>query len=61
MVRIRVECDKHNRAFKLLDEEFGPALKDGVQYELIVPLMLEGTDDAEEYLFTTASAQIAHA
>jgi hypothetical protein len=44
MLRIRVEYDKEIRAFKVLDEAFGSVLKDGVQYELVVPLVLEETD-----------------
>jgi len=45
MVRIKVEYDKYNRAFKLLDREFGSVLEDGAQYELIVPLTLEIAND----------------
>jgi hypothetical protein len=29
MVRIKVEYDKYNRTFKLLDREFGSVLEDG--------------------------------
>ncbi len=38
MVRIKVEYDKYNRTFKLLDREFGQVLEDGEQYELAVPM-----------------------
>jgi hypothetical protein len=38
MVRIKVEYDKYNRTFKLLDREFGPVLEDAKEYELILPM-----------------------
>jgi hypothetical protein len=61
MLRIRVEYDKEIRAFKVLDEAFGSVLKDGVQYELVVPLVLEETDpDEDDFLFGDSSP-IAHA
>ena len=50
MVRIKVEYDKYNRAFKLLDREFGSVLEDGAQYELIVPLVLEIANDTQPWL-----------
>jgi hypothetical protein len=60
MVRIKVEYDKYNRAFKLLDREFGSVLEDGAEYELLVPLMLEvGNDEEEVVLFS--NAPLAHA
>jgi hypothetical protein len=48
MVRIKVEYDKYNRTFKLLDPEFGSVFEDGAQYELLVPLVLEIENDEEE-------------
>ena len=60
MVRIKVEYDKYNRAFKLLDRDFGSVLEDGAQYELVLPLMLEIVDDDETAVCIRAS-QLAHA
>ena len=60
MVRIKVEYDKYNRAFKLLDRDFGSVLEDGAQYELIVPLMLEIANDEDTAVGISAS-QLAHA
>jgi hypothetical protein len=48
MVRIKMQYDKYNRTFKLVDREFGSVLEDGAQYELLVPLMLEGISEEEE-------------
>ena len=61
MARIRVEYNQYNRAFKLLDEEIGSLLKDGVQYELIVPLVLGGDDSEEDDFLFTEAGPIAHA
>ena len=64
MIRIKVEYDKYNRAFKLLDHEFGSVLQDGIQYELIVPLGLEGEDpekDDDDLLFVNSTNPLAHA
>jgi hypothetical protein len=47
MVRIKVEYDKYNRTFKLVDSEFGSVLDDGAHYELLGPVMLEGIGEAE--------------
>ena len=38
MIRIRIQYDKYNRTFKLLDKEFGSLLDDGDVYELPVSL-----------------------
>jgi hypothetical protein len=38
VIRIRIQYDKYNRVFKLLDNEFGPLLDDGEVYELPVSL-----------------------
>jgi hypothetical protein len=38
MIRIRIQYDKYNRTFKLLDNEFGSLLDDGDVYELPVSL-----------------------
>ena len=38
VIRIRIQYDKYNRTFKLLDKEFGPLLDDGEVYELPVSL-----------------------
>jgi len=38
MIRIRIQYDKYNRTFKLLDNEFGSLLDDGEVYELPVSL-----------------------
>jgi hypothetical protein len=60
MVRIKVEYDKYNRAFKLLDREFGSVLEDGVQYELVLPLECENAGEEEAVVCIRAS-QLAHA
>ena len=63
MVRIKVEYDKYNRAFKLLDRDFGSVLEDGAQYELIVPLMLEiaNDEDTADAAVCISASQLAHA
>jgi hypothetical protein len=58
MIRIKVEYDKYNRAFKLLDRDIGSVLEDGAQYDLVVPLMLEGD---EEGTVCVNASQLAHA
>lgn len=58
MIRIKVEYDKYNRAFKLLDREIGSVLEDGAQYTLVVPLVLE---DDEEATMCVNGSQLAHA
>ncbi len=55
MVRIKVEYDKYNRAFKLLDRDFGSVLEDGAQYELAVPLNLEIANDKQTAVCVGAS------
>jgi hypothetical protein len=57
MVRITVEYDKYNRAFKLLEREFGSVLEDGAQYELVLPL--ERGD--EETAVCVRASELAHA
>jgi hypothetical protein len=47
MIRIRVEYDKYNRTFRLLDREFGSALEDGAEYELVVPITVAGLEEEE--------------
>jgi hypothetical protein len=62
MIRIKVEYDAYNRMFKLVDREFGSALKDGALYELEVPLNIGDFGDlpeAEE--FALIGAPLAHA
>ena len=41
MIRMRVEYDANNRAFKLVDREFSPILEDGQVYEVSLPLLSE--------------------
>ena len=60
MVRIKVEYDKYNRTFKLLEKQFGSALEDGAQYELFVPLMLESIG-LEENVILIGNTPLAHA
>ena len=60
MVRIKVEYDKYNRAFKLLEREFGSVLEDGVQYELVLPLECE-TANEDEAAVSIRASQLAHA
>ena len=59
MIRIKVEYDKYNRTFKLLDREFGSALEDGALYELEVPVNIP--DLAEDEAFALIGAPLAHA
>ena len=61
MVRIKVEYDKYNRSFKLLDKDFGSVLEDGAQYELLVPLRLEIRSDNDEEVVLRSNARPAHA
>ena len=58
MIRIKVEYDKYNRAFKLLDREIGSILEDGARYDLVVPLTVEGDEEATVYI---NASQLAHA
>ena len=59
MIRVKVEYDKYNRTFKLLDCEIGSALEDGGIYELEVPLIVEGITGSED--FALIGAPLAHA
>ena len=45
MIRVRVEYDKYNRTFRLLDRELGSALEDGAVYELVVPITVLDEED----------------
>ena len=47
MIRVRVEYDKYNRTFRLLDRELGSALEDGAVYELVVPITIGGLDEED--------------
>ena len=58
MVRIKVEYDKYNRTFKLLDREIGSVLEDGAQFDLVVPLVLESDEEA---IVCIDASQMAHA
>ena len=60
MVRVKVEYDKYNRALKLVEREFGSVLEDGAQYELVLPLDFEITNE-EETPACIRAAQLAHA
>jgi hypothetical protein len=60
MIRVRLEYDAYNRAFKLIDREFGSILQDGAVYELKLPLMLE-EPDGEETLIAREFGPLAHA
>jgi hypothetical protein len=60
MVRVKVEYDKYNRAFKLVEREFGSVLEDGAQYELVLPLEFEIADE-EQAPVCVRAAQLAHA
>jgi hypothetical protein len=59
MIRIKVEYDKYNRTFKLMDLEFGSALEDGGLYELEIPVNVP--DLAEDEAFSLIGAPLAHA
>ena len=62
MIRIRLQYDAYNRAFKLLDREFGSILEDGAVYEIRLPLMLESPDDQEDEDFIPIElGPLAHA
>ena len=60
MIRIRVEYDKYTRSFKLLDREFGSVLEDGVQYNLVLPLEFENSNEEDAVVCISAS-RLAHA
>jgi len=59
MIRIKVEYDKYNRVFKLVDKEFGSALVDGAVYEIPIAFMIDG--DESDDVFATVSVPLAHA
>jgi hypothetical protein len=46
MIRIRVEYDKYNRTFRLVDRALAPVLDDGETYELALPLGLQETGES---------------
>ena len=59
MIRVRIQYDKYNRTFKVLDKEFGPLLEDGDTYELLVPTPIRKDDAEDESLFEVST--LAHA
>ena len=62
MVRIKVEYDRYNRVFKLLDREFGSVLEDGAQYELAFPLPTDiAIGGGEEPVVWIKASELAHA
>jgi hypothetical protein len=58
-MRIKVEYDRYNRTFKLLNKEFGPLLEDGAVYELLVPVVVQKPEEEESAVFDEEA--IAHA
>jgi hypothetical protein len=58
-MRIKVEYDKYNRNFKLVNKEFGPLLDDGAMYELLVPVVVQKPEEEESGVFDIDA--IAHA
>lgn len=58
-MRIKVEYDKYNRTFKLINKEFGPLLEDGAVYELLVPVVVRRLEEEESAVFDEEA--IAHA
>ncbi len=48
MIRVKIQYDKYDRSFKLVDKEFGPLLEDGEIYELLVPVIIENDDEEEQ-------------
>jgi hypothetical protein len=58
MVRIKVEYDKYNRVFKLMDRDIGSVLQDGAEYVLVIPLMLEGDEESD---VCVSASNLAHA
>ena len=60
MIRIKVEYDKYTRSFKLIDREFGSVLEDGVQYNLVLPLEFENSNEEDAAVCISAS-RLAHA
>jgi hypothetical protein len=58
-MRIKVEYDKYNRVFKLLNKEFGPLLDDGAVYELLVPLEIQKPTEDESVVYDIGA--MAHA
>jgi hypothetical protein len=59
MIRVKIEYDKYNRTFKLMDKECGPLLEDGDVYVLLVPARVKNDDEAEKPLFEGST--LAHA
>ena len=59
MIRVRIQYDKYNRTFKLVDKEFGPLLDDGEVYELLVPIVIEKDEDEEQPIIDIT--RLAHA
>ncbi len=60
MIRIKVEYDKYNRTFKLLDREFASALEDGGLYELEVPVNVPELAEDETFA-SSIGVPLAHA
>jgi hypothetical protein len=58
-MRIKVEYDKYNRTFKLVNKEFGPLLDDGAVYELLVPVVVVQKPEEESGILDIEA--IAHA
>lgn len=60
VIRVKIQYDKYDRTFKLVDKEFGPLLEDGETYELLVPAVIEN-DDEEEQPIILGIIPMAHA
>ncbi len=58
-MRIKIEYDRYNRTFKLLNKEFGPLLEDGAVYELLVPIVVQKPEEEDSVVFDEEA--IAHA
>jgi hypothetical protein len=58
MIRIKIQYDKYDRMFRLMDKEFGALLEDGDVYELLVPF---GDNEDKEEQMIIAITPLAHA
>jgi hypothetical protein len=59
MIRIKVQYDAYNRAFKLVDRGLGSLLEDYALYDLSIPYTAEETEDQDS--FTLFELPVANA
>ncbi len=59
MIKIKIQYDKYDRTFKLLDKGIASLLEDGDIYELIAPAVLERNDELQHLPQTGQEAVLA--